>query len=68
MFRSDAGIGSLNLPRKYIKTPILSHDRIGVTQNLKTWNLLYKLRSIQDKGMQISERFKIISDSRLLSL
>ena len=48
---SDAGIGSLNLPRKYIKTPILSHDRIGVTQNLKTWNLLYKLRSIQDKGI-----------------
>ena len=50
MFRSDAGMGSLNLPRKYIKTPILFHNRIGVTQNLKTWNLLYKLRSIQDKG------------------
>ena len=47
---SNAGIGSLNLPRKY-KTPILSHDRIGVTQNLKTWNLLHKLSSIQDKGM-----------------
>lgn len=37
MFRSDAGIYSLNLPRKYIKTPILSHDRIGVSKlkNLK---------------------------------
>ena len=68
MFRFDAGIHSLNLPRKYIKTPILSHDRIGVTQNLKTRNLLYKLRSIQDKGIKISERLKIISDSRSLSL
>ena len=37
MSRSDAGIGSLNLPCKYIKTPILSHDRIGVSKlkNLK---------------------------------
>ena len=32
---SDAGIGSLNLPRKYIKTPILSHDRIGGNSKLK---------------------------------
>ena len=49
MFRSDVGIGSLNLPRKYIKP--LSYLTTGWGyQNLKTWNLLYKLRSIQDKG------------------
>lgn len=50
MFRSDAGIYSLNLPCLYTNTPILSHDRIGVSK-LKNLKLIRKLRSIQDKGM-----------------